>query len=183
MWFNVHHWYHNCYYCEWIKTACYIALLNTHYNTPSLPTLDLEWVLIALPSTASSYKSSSSNKLRQNASHPGWDCKRINLSQLSSWRTNSRHNKCCWGQIFVFSCVTLQPRDNKQVCCWGRTCAHFHTHRHIYWCIMPECNSSVTSRSRRACVKTALRWSCVQMCMLECDSGIWFLQSKNHREL
>lgn len=63
--------------------------------------------------------------------------------------------KCCWKvsrrtHTFVFSCmiVPLQTGDNNSMC------AHFHTRRHINWCIMPERDSSMTSRSWQLRVKT-----------------------------
>lgn len=72
-----------------------------------------------------------------------------------------RGPKCCWNvshrtHIFVFSCiiVPLPTRDNEHVSHCGSMCAHFHTRWHINWCIMPERDSSMTSRSWQLRVKT-----------------------------
>lgn len=69
--------------------------------------------------------------------------------------------KCCWNvsrraHHFVFSCIIipLRTRDSEHVSHCGSMCAHFHTSRHINWCIMPERDSSMTSRSWQLRVKT-----------------------------
>lgn len=94
--------------------------------------------------------------------------------------------KCCWNvsrrtHIFVFSRIIIPSWtwDNEHVSHTGSMCAHFHTRWHINWYIMPERDSSMTSRSWQLRVKTqALCWSCVWMCTQECDSGVWFLQRR-----
>lgn len=96
------------------------------------------------------------------------DCDKVRVTQTSTDKFQTLHTvrdvrcpKCCWNvsrraHIFVFSYIItpLRTPDNEHVSHCDSMCAHFHTCWHINWCIMPERDSSMTSRSWQPRVKT-----------------------------